>query len=527
MSTFSRDEMIAKADGSSFDVVVVGGGATGLGVAVDAASRGYRVCLLEAYDFAKGTSSRSTKLVHGGVRYLEQLDISLVMEALHERGLMHQNAPHLVHDLAFLVPRYTWWEGPFYGAGLKLYDMLAGKRNLAPSRMLSRDETVAAIPNVARDGLLGSIEYHDGQFDDARMALTLARTAADHGAVVVNGARVTGLRKDARGTICGVNAIDSESGRLLELQATVVVNACGIFSDELRVADDGRAPRMIEPAQGVHLVFDRSLQPSDRAIMVPHTDDGRVLFVIPWHERIVVGTTDTPMKAAAIEPRALPEEIEFILRNAGRYLESEPTRADVRAIYAGMRPLVHEGGIDSPTKSISRSHKVVVSASGLVSIMGGKWTTYRRMAQDTMDRVIDVGQLDRRACATESLQLHGWLARGDGEATAQEWMRVYGSEAAALRAVCAEHEAWNRPMHARLPYALGAAAFAVRHEMARSTEDVLARRTRALLLDAAAASEVAGEVSRIVARELGRDASWAARDAAAFQSLAHGYRLAP
>ena len=527
MSNFSRDEMIARADGASFDVLVVGGGATGLGVAVDAASRGYRVCLLEAHDFAKGTSSRSTKLVHGGVRYLEQLDISLVMEALHERGLMHQNAPHLVHDLAFLVPRYTWWEGPFYGAGLKLYDVLAGKRNLAPSRMLSREATIEAIPNVAREGLLGSIEYHDGQFDDARMALTLARTAADHGAVVVNFARVTGLSKDARGTISGVTAMDSESGRSFEVHATVVVNACGIFSDELRVLDDGRATRMIEPAQGVHLVFDRSLQPSDRAIMVPHTDDGRVLFVIPWHERIVVGTTDTPMKSPDIEPRALPDEVEFILRNAGRYLESEPTRADVRAIYAGMRPLVHEGGIDSPTKSISRSHKVVVSASGLVSIMGGKWTTYRRMAQDTMDRVIDVGQLDRRPCATEQLQLHGWLARDDAATPQQEWMRVYGSDAAALKGVCCEQEGWKQPMHARLPYALGAAAFAVRHEMARSTEDVLARRTRALLLDAAAASEVARAVSKVVARELGRDDAWAARDARAFQTLAQGYQLAP
>lgn len=526
MSQFSRDAMLARADGKSFDVLVVGGGATGLGVAVDAASRGYSTCLVEAYDFAKGTSSRSTKLVHGGVRYLEQLDIALVMEALHERGLMHQNAPHLVHDLAFLVPRFTWWEGPFYGAGLKLYDVLAGKRNLGPSRFLSRDETVAAIPNVARDGLLGSIEYHDGQFDDARMALSLARTAADHGAVVINQVRVTALRKDSAGMVCGVDATDSESGRAISMLATVVVNACGIFSDELRVLDDGTTKRMIEPAQGVHLVFDRAFQPSNRAIMVPHTDDGRVLFVIPWHERIVVGTTDTPMKQAEIEPRALPDEIDFILRNAGRYLEREPSRGDVRAVFAGMRPLVHESGVDAPTKSISRSHKVVVSASGLVSIMGGKWTTYRRMAQDTMTRVIDVGQLDRRPCETESLRVHGWLAREDAATPSEDWLRVYGSDAVAVRAVCSERAGWNVPMHARLPYALGVVAYAVRHEMARSTEDVLSRRTRALLIDASAASEIAEVVAGIVASELGRDSAWAAQDAAAFRKLAAGYQLA-
>ena len=530
MNRFSRDEMLGRADGKSFDVLVVGGGATGLGVAVDAAQRGFSTCLVEAHDFAKGTSSRSTKLVHGGVRYLEQLDIALVMEALHERGLMHQNAPHLVHDLAFLVPRYTWWEGPFFGAGLKLYDLLAGKRNLAPSKFLSTAETIEAIPNVAREGLLGSIEYHDGQFDDARMALTLARTAADLGAVVLNQCRVTGLLKDSSGgvdAVHGVCATDGESGRAMEIRATVVVNACGIFGDELRLLDDGKAPRMIEPAQGVHLVFDKSLQPSARAIMVPHTDDGRVLFVIPWHDRIVVGTTDTPMKKAEIEPRALPDEIEFILRNAGRYLERDPTRADVRSVYAGMRPLVHESGVDSPSKSLSRSHKVVVSASGMVSIMGGKWTTYRRMAEDTMARVIDVGQLDRRPCGTESLKVHGWIARGDPAMPSDDWLRVYGSDAPAVLAVCAERPEWRESIHPRLPYPMGVVAYAARHEMARSVDDVLARRTRSLLLDAKAASESADSVATNLASELGRDAQWASKDAATFKAIATGYQLSP
>lgn len=525
MSDFSRSHMLARADGKSFDVLVVGGGATGLGVAVDAAQRGYSTFLVEAHDFAKGTSSRSTKLVHGGVRYLEQFDIALVMEALHERGLMHQNAPHLVQDLAFIVPRYTWWEGPFYGAGLKLYDLLAGKRNLAPSKFLSTQQTIDAIPNVARDGLLGSIEYHDGQFDDARMALTLARTAADLGAVVINQCNVTGLIKDDHGAVCGVHVMDGESGRVMEMRATVVVNACGIFSDDLRLLEDSRAPRMIEPAQGVHLVFDRALQPSQHAIMVPHTDDGRVLFVIPWHERIIVGTTDTLMKKAELEPRALPDEIEFILRNAGRYLERDPQRSDVRSVYAGMRPLVHEGGVDSPSKSISRSHKVVVSAGGMVSIMGGKWTTYRRMAQDTMSRVIDVGQLDHRPCGTESLHVRGWLDREDSAMPREDWLRVYGSDAPAVRAVCAQEPGWNAPMHPRLPYPLGVVAYAARHEMARSVDDVLARRTRSLLLDAKAASECADKVAVILSKELGRDRAWAAKDAESFRTLAAGYQL--
>ncbi len=525
MSDFNRDAMLARADGAHFDVLVIGGGATGLGVAVDAASRGYSTCLVEAHDFAKGTSSRSTKLVHGGVRYLEQLDIALVMEALHERGLMHENAPHLVHDLAFLVPRYTWWEGPFYGAGLKLYDLLAGKRNIAPSRMLGVDATIAAIPNVAREGLLGSIEYHDGQFDDARMALSLARTAAELGATIMNGARVMALVKDGTGALAGARVRDVESGREFEVRARVVVNACGIFSDEVRAFDQPSAPRMVEPAQGVHLVLDRSFQPSDRAVMVPHTDDGRVLFVIPWHGRVVVGTTDTPMKGPELEPRALPEEIDFILRNAGRYLERDPTRADVLTVFAGMRPLVHEKGVDAPTKSISRSHAVVVSDSGLVSIMGGKWTTYRKMAEDTMSRAIDVGGLERRPCVTESLHVHGYLARGDSAMPKEDWLRVYGSEAAFVASACAERPEWGELIHPRLPYQLGAVAYSARHEMARSVDDVLARRTRALFLDARAASESAERVGALLADELGKDEKWGRESAASFKSIAKGYIL--
>lgn len=524
-SAFSRGEMIARCDGASFDVLVVGGGASGLGIAVDAAQRGYSTCLLEAEDFAKGTSSRSTKLVHGGVRYLEQMDIALVIEALRERGLMHDNAPHLVHDLAFIVPRYSWWEAPFYGIGLKLYDLLAGKRNLSSSRVLSREDTLAAIPNVSVEGLLGGIEYHDGQFDDARMAISLARTAASLGAVLVNHCRVMALTRGPDGAVHGARAIDAESGGAFDLRAKVIVNACGIFADSVRAMADATVQPMVEPAQGVHLVLDRSFQPSDRAIMVPHTDDGRVLFVIPWHGRIVVGTTDTPMENALIEPRALPEEIDFILRNAGRYLERQPKRSDVRAVFAGMRPLVHEGGRGGPTKSISRSHKVLVDPSGLVSILGGKWTTYRKMAEDTLDRAIDVGGLDRRPCATESLRVHGWMARNDPALPSEDWLRVFGADATQVRAVCAERSEWKAPLHASLPIPLGVAAYAVRHEMARTVDDVLARRTRCLLLDARAARSCAGAVAQVMAQELGRDSAWVDRERASFEALADGYLL--
>ncbi len=522
---FSRGEMLARCDGGSFDVLVIGGGASGLGVAVDAAQRGYSTCLLEAEDFAKGTSSRSTKLVHGGVRYLEQMDIALVMEALRERGLMHENASHLVHDLAFIVPRYSWWEAPFYGVGLKLYDLLAGKRNLAPSRMLSRDDTLAAIPNVSVDGLLGGIEYHDGQFDDARMAIALARTAASFGAALVNHCRVTALRHGPDGMVHGVGAVDAESGREFDVRAKVIVNACGIFSDSIRAMADARAEPMIEPAQGVHLVLPRAFQPSDRAIMVPHTDDGRVLFVIPWHGRIVVGTTDTPMERAEIEPRALPEEIDFILRNAGRYLERQPQRADVCSVFAGMRPLVHEGGRGGATKSISRSHKVLVDPSGLVSILGGKWTTYRKMAEDTLDRAIDVGMLTRRPCATESLRIHGWMSRTDPALPAEDWLRVYGADAPLVQSVCAERREWSAPLGAGVPMPLGVAAYAARHEMARTVDDVLARRTRCLLLDARAARACARSVATVMAQELGRDSAWVERECESFEALADGYIL--
>ena len=525
-TTFRREDMVARLRDETFDVLVVGGGATGLGVAVDAASRGFRTALVEAEDFAKGTSSRSTKLVHGGVRYLEQMDIGLVTEALRERGLLYRNAPHIVRDLAFIVPRYKWWEGPFYGAGLKAYDLLAGKLNIAKSRTLSAAETIAEIPNVETRDLKGGVRYYDGQFDDARLAVSLARTAADHGAAVANRCRVVSLLKEdgqCRGAI--VRDLGGASEDEFTIRASAVVNACGIFADELRRIDEPEAAAVVEPAQGVHLVLDRRFQPSDTAIMVPHTDDGRVLFVIPWHHRVVVGTTDTPMPRAELEPRALPDEIEFILRNANRYLAEDPSPSDVKAVFAGQRPLVHPGGTGGATKSISRNHEIFVSSSGVVTIVGGKWTTYRKMAEDTMSRVIAVAGLEDRRCVTESLQVHGALERDDPALPEHDPHRMYGSDAAEVAAIAATDGTLASPLHEDLPYSGAEIVHAARSEMAVGLEDALARRTRCLLLDAEASLEVAPKVAALLAAELGRDQAWIDDELESYRSLAAGYRL--
>ena len=518
----NREQLLKKAgDTAHWDVIIIGGGATGLGLAVDSATRGFQTLLLEGSDFAKGTSSRSTKLVHGGVRYLEQGDIPLVLEALRERGLLHLNAPHLVHHLSFIIPRYQWWEGPFFGVGLKVYDALAGKLNLAPSHLLSREETVEHIPNIERENLLGGVEYFDGQFDDARLAVTLARTALHNGACVLNYMNVTGLIK-TDGLVSGVTYSDAETGITHTARGSVVINATGIFSDGIRHLDDATAPRAVQPSQGVHLVLDRSFLRGDSAVMVPHTDDGRVLFVIPWHGKVLVGTTDTPMETPEIEPRALREEIGFILRNAARYLARDPAEKDILSVFAGQRPLVRAPGKDgSATKTISRSHEILVSDSGLVTIVGGKWTTYRRMAEETMDKAITLAGLEDRACVTDHLQLFGW--RSPNAVALPEWLAVYGSESVELEALIAEDPSLATLMHPRLPYPMAAVVWGARHELARTLEDILSRRTRSLLLDARAAIDAAPAVAILLAKELGRDGDWAARQVEDFTALAKGY----
>ena len=504
-----------------WDIIVVGGGATGLGVALDAASRGYKTLLLEQHDFAKATSSRSTKLVHGGVRYLRQGNVALVIEALHERGLMLQNAPHLVSHQAFIVPNYEWWDGPFYGAGMKVYDLLAGKLGLGPSKWLSRDETLARIPTLEPEGLRGGVIYFDGQFDDSRMAVNLAQTIVDHGGVPVNYMPVEGLLKSGQ-MIQGVLATDRESGRSYEISGRVVVNATGVFADHLLALDNPGARRLISPSQGIHLILDRKFLPGDHAVMVPQTEDGRVLFAVPWHDRVVVGTTDTPVDVPRLEPQALDAEVNFVLKHAARYLSQDPARADVLSVFAGLRPLVDVGHSKS-TAAISRDHFLVVSASGLVTITGGKWTTYRKMAEDTVNQAMMVAGLPEQDCVTKALRIHAWLKNVDRH----DSLHVYGSDAVYIKKLMRADPGLARPLHPALPYTRAAVVWAVREEMARSVEDVLARRTRALLLDARASIEAAGPVAGIMAAELGRDAAWADEQVAAYTELAGGYVCCP
>jgi glycerol-3-phosphate dehydrogenase len=500
-----------------WDVVVIGGGATGLGAAVDAASRGYKTVLLEQHDFAKGTSSRSTKLVHGGVRYLQQGNVSLVLEALRERGLLIQNAPHLVHNQSFIVPTYAWWGGPFYGVGMKVYDLLAGKLGLGPSKILSREETLRRIPTLEPEGLRGGVIYHDGQFDDSRLAINLAQTVVDLGGTPVNYMKVISLLK-SNDLVQGVRTLDVETGREYEIKGRVVINATGVFTDQILKMDDPGAARLVAPSQGVHLVFDREFLPGDSAIMVPHTDDGRVLFAVPWHGKVVVGTTDTPVPEATLEPRALDHEIEFILKHAARYLTRDPKREDARSVFAGLRPLVKPAD-GRKTAAISRDHFLVVSTSGLVTITGGKWTTYRKMGEDTINQAAQVAGLEERECSTQNLRVHGWLQNVERN----DSLRSYGSDAEAIRNTIRKQPALGEHLHSNLPYLKVAALWAVRHEMARTVEDVLARRTRALLLDARASIEAAPAVAEIMSVELRRDEPWRKNQVTEYTSLARGY----
>jgi glycerol-3-phosphate dehydrogenase len=500
-----------------FDILVIGGGATGLGAAVDAASRGHRVALLEREDFAKGTSSRSTKLVHGGVRYLRQGNISLVLEALRERGRLAKNAPHLVHDLAFVIPSYNRWDGPFYGVGMKVYDQLAGKLGLAPSRMLSRDETIAQIPTVETEHLTGGVIYHDGQFDDSRLAINLARTAAELGAVMVNHCAVTGLLK-TNGAVTGIKARDEETGEEFEVRGKAIINATGVFVDAIRRHDEPKVKDLVAVSQGMHIVLPKKFLPGNAAIMIPKTADGRVLFAVPWHDRVVVGTTDTPMSTHAIEPRALDEEREFVMSHARKYLATDPTDDDVLSVFAGLRPLV-KAGDGANTAVLSRDHTIVVGESGLITITGGKWTTYRKMAEDVIDQAEMVAGVENRRCHTEDLQIHGWTHAAIPEVN----LRPYGADAAHIAALIKNNPTLAALLHARLPYQHAEVVWHARHEMARTVEDVLARRTRALLLDAKASIEAAPVVARLLAAELDRDAAWERRQVEAYQTLARSY----
>ncbi len=518
----NRDKQINKAiQEDLWDVIVIGGGATGLGVALEAATRNYKTLLLEGSDFSKGTSSRSTKLVHGGVRYLAQGDVGLVLEALRERGLLRKNAPHLVKNQSFIIPNYEWWGKPFYTIGLTLYDLMAGRLGLGRSLPFSKKKTIKKLPTIRESKLHGGVVYHDGQFDDARLAVNLAQSVIDHGGVAVNHTKVTQLIKDSTGKVTGVKAEDQLDGKTFEFKGKAIINATGVFAEEIFQMDEAGGRRKVVPSQGIHLVVDHEFLGGDYAIMIPKTDDGRVLFAVPWRGKVVVGTTDTLINDASLEPRALDEEIEFVLNTAGRYLKKPIQRSDVRCIYAGLRPLAAPKGDGKKTKEISRSHKILVSKSNLVTITGGKWTTYRKMGQDTVDKAVKVAGLNDHPCVTEKLPVHGYKKNVD----LTDPLYVYGSEADTIRKLIKESPELGRKLHKRLDFVKAEVVYACREEMAMTVDDMLARRVRALFLDARAAEEMAPEVARIMAKELGKDEAWIKDQTEQFTSIAKGYYL--
>jgi glycerol-3-phosphate dehydrogenase len=504
-----------------WDVLVIGGGASGLGAAVDAASRGYRTLLIERHDFAKGTSSRSTKLAHGGVRYLEQLNLTLVLDALRERGRMLRNAPHLVHDLEFVVPAYGYFALPYYGFGLKVYERLSGKLSLGHSQFLSRAHTLERLPGIAAEGLRGGVLYHDGQFDDARFAIALMRTLEDLGGTAINYLEAVGLLKE-RGRIVGVRVRDREENAEFEIRARAVINACGVHVEETLAFDGDAHKGLLAVSQGTHFVLPRSFLPGEAALMIPKTADGRVLFAIPWHGSTLVGTTDEPVDAKPDEPRALAHERTFLMQHIARYFHRRPQPEEILSVWSGLRPLVRKDGVR--TSKLSRDHTILVSPSGLITVTGGKWTTYRRMGQDTIDRAQQVARLPRRTSQTLDLKLHGFAL--ESSATS-DWERQYGSDLVPLCQLSRDDQGSNRDLdallHPRLPFRRREVVWAARYEMARTAEDVLARRTRALFLDARAAIEAAPAVAELLAAELKRSAAWKTRDLENFLRVAKGY----
>lgn len=507
-----------------WDAIVIGGGATGVAIALDAAGRGLACLLLEQADFGKGTSSRSTKLIHGGVRYLRQGNIALVRDALRERALLRNNAPHLVRDIAFLIPCRNRWQRFFYGVGLKVYDWLATGDRFGRSHGVSAARVLQLIPTIRPESARGGVIYHDGQFDDTRLLISMARTAEQAGACLVNYMPVTGLEKDGSGKVCGVTAGDSETGEVRSIPGRCVINATGPFCDAVREMDAAHQPPMLTASQGVHIVLPRRFLPGDTAMIVPKTSDGRVLFIIPWHNHTIVGTTDTPIAGVSLEPSAQAAEIDFLLKTTRAYLAMEPTKADILSVFTGIRPLLKRDRT-SRTASLSRDHVIRVSDTGLITIAGGKWTTVRKMAEDCVDRVVAQTGCRAGPCLTQTLKLHGYLESNAGGHLTSGGRGHYGSDLAEIERLEGESSDLARRLHPDLNVNASEVIWAARHEMARTVEDVLARRTRCLFLNAAASIQMAPEVARLMAAELNRDATWVEGQVSAFLAVANHFQV--
>ncbi|MFZ9661335.1 MAG: glycerol-3-phosphate dehydrogenase/oxidase [Chitinophagaceae bacterium] len=519
----TRSEQLRKLkSGKEWDILIIGGGATGLGAALDAASRGYAVALVEKADFAKGTSSKSTKLVHGGVRYLAQGNVKLVKEALKERSILLQNAPHVSSIQPFIVPSFKWWERYFYGTGLTIYDLLSGNRGIGRTKMMSKNEVVAEMPYLRKKGLSGGIKYLDGQFDDARLAINLAQTAVEYGACVVNYAMVSQLIQENK-RIVGAEITDCLTGEAFHVNARVIINATGVHVDEIiQLEHKGNKP-LISPSQGIHIVIDHQKFPVHSALMMPKTDDGRVLFAVPWQGKVIIATTDTPVEEVTDEPVALDQEVDFLINHFNRYTESSISKEDVRSVFAGLRPLLKEKG-KTGTAFVSRDHKVIVTNAGLVTITGGKWTTYRRMAKDAVDNAIFVGKLDRRNCISEQIRIHGW-AMQNVDAGKKSGLFHYGSDAAFIESLFEKQPEWGNEIIEGAELTIAEVVWAVRNEMAMRIEDVLARRNRLLLKDAMLAMKAAPRVAEIMAIEMGKDETWIQEEMKSFMLIAKNYSL--
>jgi glycerol-3-phosphate dehydrogenase len=506
-----------------WDLIIIGGGASGLGIAVDAASRGYKTLLLEAVDFAKGTSSRSTKLAHGGVRYLAQGNIRLVFEALKERGLMLKNAAHLTKNQSFVIPIYNRWTGYYYKIGLTMYDWLSANLSFGNSSLISKENTIKLLPNINSKGLKSGVVYHDGQFDDARLAINLAQTAIENGATVLNYAKVVSLTKDNLGNISGLIFENAETSERHHVKSKLVINATGIFTNEIMKMNNTVVKKYVVPSQGVHIVLENHFLNGNHAVMIPKTKDGRVLFIVPWHHRLIVGTTDTLIDTHLIEPIALNQEIDFILNTAQEYLNKKPTRADIVSVFAGLRPLSAPDDENEKTKEISRSHKILVSETGLITITGGKWTTYRKMAEDVVNKAIKLKVLPKAECVTAHLKIHGSQSTTIEEQ--QDHLYIYGSDLSKIIDLQNQNQYYKTQIHPKYPHTIAEVVWAIRFEMARSIDDVLARRVRLLFIDAQAAIESVDIVAQILSDELGKDTTWKENQIVMFNKIAEGFLI--